>query len=355
VTDQLVAEPTDPPRLGRGPRLAIFVAVCVLAAAIAAGALWAARRDRDRAVTAAAPVDVAEAPAVLPGDDPVLLFESTALGDTYGMVSSTPLDSPGGARTVSDLRCERVDYRSGRGVCLQSDRGVLTTYDALVFDSDLAVRHTIGLAGAPSRVRVSPGGTMAGVTVFVTGHSYANGNFSTQTTLLDLERGAVVADLEADFTVRRDGEAWHAIDFNFWGVTFVDEGHFYATLGTGGHTYLVSGDLEAREMVVERDGVECPSLSPDGTRVAFKIRSDGGSGPVTWGIAVLDLATDEVTTLAETGNVDDQVAWLDDDTVMYGMPNEQSPAESDTWIVPADGTGTPQVFIPRSWSAVVTD
>ena len=239
-------------------------------------------------------------------------------------------------------------------MCLQSDRGVLTTYDALVFDSDLAVRHTIGLAGAPSRVRVSPQGTMAGVTVFVTGHSYANGNFSTQTTLLDLERGAPVADLEADFTVRRGDEAWHAVDFNFWGVTFVDETHFYATLGSGGHTYLVSGDIPAREMVVVRDGVECPSISPDGTRVAFKARSDGGTGPVSWRIAVLDLATDEVTMLAETRNVDDQVAWLDDDTVMYGLANEQSPAESDTWIVPADGTGAPVLHIPRSWSAVVT-
>jgi hypothetical protein len=340
MTDTIDAEVETAPRGGRGLRVGIFVAVCVLAVVIAAGALYAARQDRDRAVEQAAPVDVASAPPVLSGTEPVLLFESTALGDTFGKVASAALDDPDGARTVSDLRCE--------------DRGVLTTYDALVFDSDLAVRHTIGLAGAPSRVRVSPGGSLAGVTVFVTGHSYANGDFSTQTTLIDLAQGSIVADLETDFTVLKDGDPWHVIDFNFWGVTFVDETRFYATLGTGGHTYLVSGDIAARQMVVVRDGVECPALSPDGTRIAFKQRSDGGSGPVTWRIAVLDLATSEVTVLAETRNVDDQVAWLDDDTVMYGLPNEESPAETDTWTVPADGSGVPRLHLPRAWSTVVT-
>ena len=48
---------------------------------------------------------------------------------------------------------------------------------------------------------MSPDGRFGSVTMFVTGHSYATtGDFSTQTTLIDLERGVRIADLE-DFTV----------------------------------------------------------------------------------------------------------------------------------------------------------
>ena len=75
-------------------------------------------------------------------------------------------------------------------------------------------------------------------------------------------------------------------------------------------------------MEVQQEGVECPSLSPDGTRIAFKTRSDSGVGPITWRIAVLDLATSEVTELAETRNVDDQVASARrfDDHLRVGEP-----------------------------------
>jgi hypothetical protein len=232
---------------------------------------------------------------------------------------------------------------------------MVTTYDALIFDAGMDVSHTIGLAGSPSRVRVSPDGSIAGITVFVTGHSYAD-DFSTQTILLDLESGDPIADLEVDFEVIRDGTQWQSVDFNFWGVTFVDESTFYATLGTGGEAYLVKGDVEGRQLTVVRDDVECPSLSPDGTRIAHKIRSESnGVGPITWKIAVLDLATSQVTVLAETRNVDDQVAWLDDDTIMYGLADPDSPAEPDTWIVAADGSGAPQLLISQAWSGVVVE
>jgi hypothetical protein len=287
------------------------------------------------------------------GDERSLLFENTAAADRYGQLATVPASEPGGPRAVAQMPCERVDFRAGKGVCLQTDRGFLTTYDAVLFDADFNESHRIGLSGSPSRVRVSPTGSYAAATVFVTGHSYAIDGFSTQTLILDLTDGSVVADLETDFTVTRDGESWRSVDFNFWGVTFRDDDQFYATLGTGGEYYLVDGDLPARTMAVVHDGIECPSLSPDGTRLAYKIRSDTDLGPATWRIGVLDLATMETTVLAETRNVDDQVAWLDDDTVMYGLPNEDSPAESDTWAVPADGSGEPHVLVPKAWSAVV--
>jgi hypothetical protein len=287
------------------------------------------------------------------GDERSLLFENTAAADRYGQLATVSASAPGGPRAVAEMRCERVDFRAGKGVCLQTDRGFLTTYDAVLFDADFNVTHRIGLSGSPSRVRVSPTGSYAAATVFVTGHSYAIDGFSTQTLILDLTDGGVVADLETDFSVTRGGENWRSVDFNFWGVTFRDDDHFYATLGSGGHYYLVDGDLRSRTMTVVQDGIECPSLSPDGTRLAYKIRSDTDLGPATWRIGVMDLATMETSVLAETRNVDDQVAWLDNDTVMYGLPIEDSPAEVDTWAVSADGSGEPRLLVPKAWSAVV--
>jgi hypothetical protein len=60
---------------------------------------------------------------------------------------------------------------------------------------------------------------------------------------------------------------------------------------------------------------------------------------------VLDMDGGADVELAETRSVDDQVAWLDDANVMYGLPREGS-ARGDVWIVPADGSGSPQLLIP---------
>ena len=73
-----------------------------------------------------------------------------------------------------------------------------------------------------------------------------------------------------------------------------------------------------------RTDAECPSLSPDGTRVAYKKRGDRATGE--WRLAVLDLATGKETLLAERRSVDDQVEWLDDDRILYGLPGRGSDA-----------------------------
>jgi hypothetical protein len=59
----------------------------------------------------------------------------------------------------------------------------------------------------------------------------------------------------------------------------------------------------------------------------------------TWRLHVLDLASGRETALAETRSVDDQVEWLDDERIMYGLAG-------DVWVVPADGGGKPRVYIP---------
>jgi Tol biopolymer transport system component len=91
------------------------------------------------------------------------------------------------------------------------------------------------------------------------------------------------------------------------------------------------------------ENVECPSLSPDGTRVAYKKRVLTGAS--LWHEYVLDLRTLRQTPLAERHSVDDQATWLDDRTLAYALPANGRVGSSDLWSVPADGTGTPRLLI----------
>jgi hypothetical protein len=186
---------------------------------------------------------------------------------------------------------------------------------------------------------------MVAWTLFVDGHSYAGGGFSTTAGILDTRTGRMAASLEK-FAITLGGRPYRAADVNVWGVTFTrDDDRFYATMSTGGRRHLVEGDFSARTLRAVADGVECPSSSPDGTRVAFKA-AIGGDPARGWRLSVLDLATREVVASAETRSVDDQAIWLDDHTLAYGL--QRGDGVNDVWTVPADGTGWPRVLIPQA-------
>jgi hypothetical protein len=274
-----------------------------------------------------------------------VVFQNIDRTTGYAHVAVQPLDGTGDQRSITDMICERVHYSAGRGICLVPVHGLVTTYKAVTFDSNFQPVHEIPLNGAPTRARVSPDGRYGVATVFVFGHSYADANFSTETILVDMDTGQSLGNVES-FTTLRDGQQWSSEDFNFWGVTFspTDSNTFYATLRSGGRTYLVRGNVEERSMEVIHEGVECPSLSPDGTRLAFKKLTAGLIGQ--WRLHVLDLATMTETALAETRNIDDQVEWLDNETVLYG--DGQS-----IWSAPSDGSGTPEQFIADALSPAV--
>ncbi len=107
----------------------------------------------------------------------------------------------------------------------------------------------------------------------------------------------------------------------------------------------MSGDLATKKATVLRDGVECPSISPDGTRIAFKQRtSDGGADLPTWQPAVLDLSTLKDHPLAETRTVDDQIEWLDNSTVAYAV--DTGIGAPSIYAAAADGTGAPASLSP---------
>ena len=97
--------------------------------------------------------------------------------------------------------------------------------------------------------------------------------------------------------------------------------------------------------------MECPSLSPDNTRIAFKKRI-GARSLGWWQIAVLTLDTmAETLVTTETHSVDDQVEWLDDERVVYHLTGGATAA--DLWAVHVDNRAAPQLLIPAAYSPAV--
>jgi len=300
----------------------------------------------------------------------LLYFRTDASADILGKLAVTSLDALDKISYSSELSCARVHFGGGTGVCLTREplangerRGPdglaflfglasFTGYSAVVFDSQFrSVARNINLNGLPSRVRVSPSGRLAGVTVFLSGQSYAALKFSTQTTIIDVGSGKVLADVET-FSVTRNGQAFQSPDFNFWGVTFAhDENIFYATLWSTDKTYLVRCDLAKHAAEVIYEWVECPSLSPDNTRIAFKKRTGFVGGPAVWRISLLDLRTLTATPLGETRSVDDQVEWLDNDHILYAL--SENDKRRNIWALPVDPNGSPRLWLAGASSPAV--
>ena len=272
-------------------------------------------------------------------------LDDRAGGAHFGELTSSPADAPGRTQRRSGRLCERVHASSVGGICVARRRSLIGTFEAQLLAPDGRVRHTVPLNGFPSRARVSRNGRYGATTTFVTGHSYASpGAFSTETLLIDMRSGEAIANLES-FTVSLGGRVVDAADVQYWGVTFErDSDRFHATLATGGKTYLIHGRVSTRTARVIHRNVECPSLSPDGTRIGYK-KLVGGKGK-RWRFHVLDLATGVETPLAETRSVDDQLEWLDDDNLLYGVAG-------DTWTVRADGSGTAREYLAAADSPAV--
>jgi len=285
---------------------------------------------------------------------PHILFRGSRQDANYGKMALTSLDAPGAQRAVTAFGCERVSYGVSRGICLHADRGIRTTYSAILFDKDFQQTKVLPLEGEPSRTRISRDGRVGAMTVFVTGipHGYASASFSTATTLVNMATGDVIGNLE-EFATFRDGKRIKEDDFNFWGVTFAkDSNTFYATLLSKGRTHLVRGDLGLRTLTVIYDDLECPSLSPDDKLIAFKKKVGPSLAP--WRIYILDLSTmTEHPVAAESRSIDDQMEWLDATHILYATPRSSQSAVRDVWVAPIDGTGPAKVFLSEAESPII--
>jgi hypothetical protein len=356
-TQQPAAGPApEPARRVSRARLVAFAAVVVVAAAGATGYVLRQAAEQARAEQAAASADAAT-PRLDPARvraAPHLVLRSTKLGPTYGRVVLVPLADPAGRQAVTQTSCERVYATAAGGLCLTADRGAITTYQGHLLDADLSPTAPVKITGSPSRARMSADGRYVASTVFVAGHSYVDAGFSTVTEIVDTATGRGLGNLES-WRIIKDGRPYRASDVNLWGTTFGPGGTFYATLSTRGATYLVRGDVGARELTTIRDNAECPSLSPDGTRLVYKKAFRQSIGLRTfhrWRFTVLDLASGVETALPEIRNVDDQAAWLDDRHVLYAVPRgEPGSGRADVWVSPVPPlAGAPRLLVPDAES-----
>jgi hypothetical protein len=320
-TDELREVTTPPGRSGTGrTRIVVFAVITVVCAV---GALLYVNHS-----SGSADADDDTTVAGVLGQPHVLMLRGDSDATLPRTVVASPLDHPNDPVTT-ELQCQRVHYAAGRGLCLtlgyDIDRG-----SAFIFDEHLQFVSKVPAQGLPSRARVAPDGLYGAMTFFVFGHSYADGTFSTATQIVDLRTGDLVGNLE-DFTTYRDGQVVEEEDFNFWGVTFARNGRFYATLGTGGTTSMVLGDVATKRMDVVADDVECPSLSPDGRTIVYKQRV-ADSDRVEWRLWAIDTETMERRPLTEDRNVDDQVEWRDATHILY----------------------SPETIVPSVWTLDVT-
>jgi len=317
-----------------GRWLALFVAMMLVTGA---GYTWHARKRHAHAA-----VPVAPGPAISLRTPGYLFFRNTTPGPDVGRVAAVPIDQPNATRHVFDISCDRFAVAAGTGLCVRMQPGVLPPMsDILILDEDLRVVRQRSLPGTVSRAQLSPDGKLALWTLFVVGDDYSADTFSTRAGIWSLTTGEFTKSLE-ELPVTVDGKRYFASDVNYWGITFAaDETHFYATLASKGRTHLVQGDYRLYRGRALEENVECPSLSPDGKRIAFKRRESPDPG--IWRLSVLDLATRTITPLAETRSVDDQAAWLDDGTVMYAL--SRGNGESDVWSTPADGAGEARLLV----------
>lgn len=327
--------PGQPETRRRGPWMPVL-AVCL---AVVVAAFVALRVVEARSGSAAAPAS----PALF--SQPHVLFRSLEPGADYSRLAYVPTADMSAPRSVADTpRCHRAAAADTLAVCLRPGTNPAQPFEVAVLGEGLRAVSDEPLNGSPSRARVSPDGEYFATTTFVDGHNYISLGFSTETIVYEVG-GEPLGNLE-EFAFLINGKQDNSIDRNIWGVTFAsDSNTFFATVASRGRTYLAQGDIERRTLTALKDNAECPSLSPDGSTIVYKKRV-GESATDAWRFYSFDLSNGVETPLGEQRSIDDQVAWLDSEHVMYGVPKSgEVPGAADIWVAPLDG-GAPTLLIP---------
>ena len=271
-----------------------------------------------------------------------IAFVNRTPGDSYGLVGYIDRN---GERQITELECDRLDLNANGGLCLDSDSGLGGSGRGLILDERLNPTLRFGI-NLPSRAAVSPDGEVVAWTGFALGHSYLEvGEFATTTQLIEVERG-IGANLETAFAAfDLEGQPLDDPERNFWGVTFADSDTFYATVGVGADTSIIEGSVSTSRIQVVHENATCPEISPDGSTLVVKELRDGDR----FQLVTIDLATGARRDLGEARSVEDQVEFLDNSTIIYGLPNEAEGTDAqpawDVWALDLNG-GSPQLIIP---------
>jgi hypothetical protein len=308
-----------------------FVAALVLHAAAAGSALAAERLASLQGWRAGSFVLVRAPSAGGPVD--LVTFDATTRSVTR--------------RVPVALACERLHTAGSLIACLRYNRTLSGASQVDVRDFGLALMQEspIQSNSVVSRTRVSTDGRFVATTVFVSGHSYAvPGQFSTMTHIWDTQQRKMALALDK-LSLSHAGQVvpyTSQTQLNYWGVTFDprDSNRFYVTVSIRGRPHLAQGSIATASAHTLRADVECPSLSPDGTRIAFKKRRADGRG---WDPAVLNLATGKETVFVAARSLDDQIEWLDNQTLLYeATQTRMGGAKTDLMIRDAREAGSPE-------------
>jgi hypothetical protein len=290
-------------------------------------------------------------PSLAPGE---VLAVHRVPGDDYGWLLIRHLD---GTRTLLNRTCMRVPIAKDHGVCLAESGGVLGgAFTTIFFEADNLNADIKSYARAlPSRARISPNGTFSAVTAFVSGASYADiaAETTTLVTIDEIESTRSVRGAN-QFTIDSGEARFNNLNPQYWGITFAaDEDEIYLTGFFGDRPEIMHGTLN--DIVIEpTDWVgSCLSLSPDGKTLVFKEMTADNS----FELVAVDLETNTQHKLGETRSVDDQVEWLDNDTILYALhPARGDTAvqpEFDIWMLDIAEGSEPKLFLPNADSPAV--
>jgi hypothetical protein len=279
-------------------------------------------------------------------DRPVVIVRGTAMGGALDVVTFDAATLRVTGRTPVGLACERLHAGGGSIACLRYElaRSGISRLDVHDWQLQATQRHPLQAYSLISRARVSADGRYIGTTVFVSGHSYAvPGQFSTLTQVWDVRERRLALSLDT-LKLSHEGRVvpyTPQTQLNYWGVTFDpgDADRFYVTVSIRGRPWLARGSISGGTAETLRPDVECPSISPDGKRIAFKKRRANGRH---WDPAVLELASGRETVLPAEKGVDDQIEWLDNDTLLYeATETRMGGAKTDLMLrrLRADGPG----------------
>lgn len=292
-------------------------------------------------------------------------------GPDYGRVAIIAAD---GSRRHMDRSCLRVHVAGEVGVCLtgrdhnsaaaKTDE-TTETWETVVFDAtdDRAAKIRSYQSPFPSRARVRADGSRYTTTGFVNGREYEEigATETTQTlALIDDPTGAGPMVGLSQFHVDGSARRYTTDRFQYWGVSFGDQDRFWVTGYFDDETgpEIMIGDVATMTLEPAGHFGSCPSVSPDGATVVFKkTRAAGG-----FVLVALDIESGTETVVGETRSVNDQVEWIDNDTIIYALhPDEGPGAEEvedeqeryDLWTVDLAPGSVPVLFATNASSPAV--